>query len=95
MSALLGDGSGNMTNTGLTIVQRALLAGEDLSAATISWGRRPEPPPRLALTDRDLRLMALLYGANFLSMSHLTALGWGFSRKRAAQMRLRKSHGLA
>jgi len=81
-----------MTNTGLTIVQRALLAGEDLGAATISWGRRPEPPSRIAPTDRDLRLMAVLYGANFLSMSHLTALGWGFSCERAAQMRLKRLH---
>ena len=88
----VGADTGSMTNTGLTIVQRALLAGEDLSAGTISWGRRPQPPPRLALTDRDLRLMALLYGANFLSMSHLTALGWGFSRERAAQMRLKRLH---
>ena len=81
-----------MTITGRDLVQRAVLAGEDLSAATIQWGRRPEPPPPLALTDRDLRLMALLYGANFLSMSHLTALGWGFSRERAAQMRLKRLH---
>ena len=81
-----------MTNTGLTIVQRALLSGEDLSAGTIAWGRRPERPPRFALTDRDLRLMALLYGANFLSTSHLTALGWGFSQERAAQMRLKRLH---
>jgi hypothetical protein len=81
-----------MTNIGLTIVQRALLAGEDLSAGTIQWGRRPQRPPPLALTDRDLHLMALLHGANFLSMSHLTALGWGFSRERAAQMRLKRLH---
>jgi hypothetical protein len=81
-----------VTITGRDLVQRAVLAGEDLSAATIQWGRRPEPPPPLALTDRDLRLMALLYGANFLSMSHLTALGWGFSRERAAQMRLKRLH---
>src|ERR1035441_4050373 len=88
----VGAGTGSMTNIGLTIVQRALLAGEDLSAGTIDWGRRPERPPPLALTDRDLRLMALLHGANFLSMSHLTALGWGFSRERAAQMRLKRLH---
>jgi hypothetical protein len=81
-----------MTNIGLTIAHRALLAGEDLSAGTIAWGRRPQPPPRLALTDRDLRLMALLHGANFLSMSHLTALGWGFSSERGAQMRLKRLH---
>jgi Replication-relaxation len=87
-----GDTSEYMTNVGLTIVQRALLAGEDLSGGTINWGRRPQRPPRIALTDRDLRLMALLYGANFLSMSHLTALGWGFSRERAAQMRLKRLH---
>jgi catechol 2,3-dioxygenase-like lactoylglutathione lyase family enzyme len=51
---------------------------------------RPQPPPRLAITDRDLRLMALLHGANFLSTSHLTLLGWGPSRERAAQMRLKR-----
>jgi hypothetical protein len=88
----VGAGAKYMANIGLTIADRALLAGEDLSAATIQWGRRPEPSPRLALTDRDLRLMALLYGANFLSMSHLTVLGWGFSRERAAQMRLKRLH---
>jgi hypothetical protein len=90
--AAVGAGTGPMTNTGLTITDRALLAGEDLGAATISWGRRPQLPPRIALTDRDLCLMALLYGANFLSTSHLTALGWGFSRERAAQMRLKRLH---
>jgi hypothetical protein len=83
---------GAVTITGRDLAQRALLAGEDLSAATIQWGRRPEPSPRIALTDRDLRLMALLHGANFLSTSHLTALGWGFSRERAAQMRLKRLH---
>ncbi len=36
--------------------------------------------------------MALLHGANLLSTSHLTALGWGFSRERAAQMRLKRLH---
>ena len=91
----VGGGTLYMTNIGLTITQRALLAGEDLGAATIAWGRRPEPPPRFALTDRDLRLMALLYGANFLSTSHLTALGWAFSQERAAQMRLKRWHDAA
>jgi hypothetical protein len=81
-----------MTNIGLGIVHRALLASEDLSAATIQWGRRPQPSPPVALTDRDLRLMALLHGANFLSTSHLTVLGWGPSRERAAQMRLKRLH---
>jgi hypothetical protein len=88
----VGGGTGDMTNIGLSIARRALLAGEDLAAATISWGRRPQLPPRIALTDRDLRLMALLYGANFLSMSHLTALGWRYSLERAAQMRLKRLH---
>ena len=74
--AALGAGNEPMTDTGLTITERALLSGEDLSGGTIVWGRRPERPPRHALTDRDLHLMALLYGANFLSTSHLTALGW-------------------
>jgi hypothetical protein len=34
--------------------------------------------------------MALLHGANFLSMSQLTVLGWGPSSERAAQMRLKR-----
>jgi hypothetical protein len=88
----VGGGTGDMTNIGLGIAHRALLAGEDLGAATISWGRRPEPPPPVALTDRDLHLMALVRGANFLSTSHLTVLGWGPSRERAAQMRLKRLH---
>jgi len=81
-----------MTDIGLGIAHRALLAGEGLSAATIQWGQRPQPPPRLAITDRDLRLMALLHAANFLSMSQLVALGWGPSSERAAQMRLKRLH---
>ena len=85
-------GTGDMTNIGLGIAHRALLAGEDLSAATISWGRRAQPPPRLALTDRDLHLMALLHGANYLSTSQLAVLGWGPSHERAAQMRLKRLH---
>jgi hypothetical protein len=90
--ALNGADTEPMTNTGLTITERALLSGEDLSAGTIAWGRRPERPPQYALTDRDLYLMALLYGANFLSTSHFTALGWGSSQERAAlRSRLRPS----
>ena len=69
-----------------------LLAGEELSAGTIQWGQRPTLPPHLALTDRDLRLMALLHGANFLSTSQLVVLGWGRRRERAGQMRLKRLH---
>jgi hypothetical protein len=88
----VGGGTGYMTNIGLGIAHRALLSGEELSAGTIQWGRRKERPPRLALTDRDLRLMALLHGANFLSMSQLAVLGWDPSSERAAQMRLKRLH---
>jgi hypothetical protein len=77
---------------GFGIAHRALLSGEELSGGTIQWGRRPQPLPPLAITDRDLRLMALLHGANFLSMSQLTVLGWGPSSERAAQMRLKRLH---
>lgn len=36
--------------------------------------------------------MALLHGANFLSAGQLVVLGWGTSRERAAQMRLKRLH---
>ena len=77
-----------MTITGRDLAQRVLLAGEDLSAGTIQWGRRAKLPPPVGLTDRDLRLLATLHGANFLAQSQLVVLGWGASRERAAQMRL-------
>ena len=70
---------------------RALRAGVDLSAGTILWGRRPQLPAPVALTLRDLRLMALLHDVNYLSASQLTLLGWGRA-ERAAQERLRRLH---
>jgi hypothetical protein len=46
----------------------------------------------MCLTDRDLRLMALLLDVNYLLTSHLVMLGWGSSRTRAAQRRLKVLH---
>ena len=68
-----------------------LLAGAGLSTSAIQWGRRPQSPAPIALTLRDLRLMALLHDVNFLSASQLTMLGWG-GAERAAQERLKRLH---
>jgi hypothetical protein len=46
----------------------------------------------MCLTDRDLRLMALLLDINYLTTSQLVMLGWGSSRTRAAQKRLKVVH---
>jgi hypothetical protein len=46
----------------------------------------------MCLTDRDLRLMALLLDVNYLLTSQLVMLGWGSSRTRAAQRRLKVLH---
>lgn len=81
-----------MKMTSTTAVQhRVRLSGEGLSAGTVQWGRRAHPPPAIGLTDRDLRLMALLYDVNYLSSSQLVMLGWGAS-ERAAQKRLKRLH---
>ena len=64
------------------LAQRMVLSGEGLSAGTVQWGNREGSPPAVRLTDRDLRLMALLYDVNFLSASQLLMLGWGDSGER-------------
>jgi hypothetical protein len=46
----------------------------------------------MCLTDRDLHLMALLLDVNYLLTSQLVMLGWGASRTRAAQRRLKVLH---
>jgi hypothetical protein len=45
----------------------------------------------MALTKRDLRLLALIYDVNFLSASQLIVLGWGVG-ERAGQQRLKLLH---
>jgi Replication-relaxation len=77
--------------TATPVDERMLNAGVGLSAGTIQWGQRPEQPVPVALTIRDLRLMALLHDTNYLSASQLTLLGWG-SAERAAQERLKRLH---
>ena len=79
-----------MTPT-LPVDERMLNAGVGLSAGTIQWGRRPERPAPVGLTNRDLQLMALLHDTNYLSTSQLTLLGWG-AAERAAQERLKRLH---
>ena len=46
-------------------------------AGTVQWGDHDGNPPGVWLTDRDLRLMALLCDVNFLSARQLLLLGWG------------------
>jgi hypothetical protein len=74
------------------LVQRMVLAGEGLSAGTVQWGNRERAAPAVRLTDRDLRLMALLHDVNFLSASQLLVLGWGDSGGRVGQKRLKRLH---
>ncbi len=74
------------------LAQRMVLGGEGLSARTLIWGRREGQPPILEVTDRDLRLMALLLDVNFLSASQLVMLGWGRSGERTGQARLKRLH---
>ncbi len=81
-----------MTAVAAEIGARARGSGEDLSAGTIQWGRRESPAPYVALTDRDLRLMAMLYDANYLSASQLVLLGWGRYHGRAGERRLKRLH---
>lgn len=75
------------------LAQRMVLSGERLSAGTVQWGNREGSPLTVRLTDRDLRLMALVYDVNFLSASQLLMLGWGDSVERTGQKRLKRLHG--
>jgi hypothetical protein len=75
----------------VSIAQRSARGGWALVEQTIMWGRRPVTPQRIALTSRDLRLMAALYEAGFLSASQLTLLGWG-RESDAASRRLLRLH---
>jgi len=74
------------------VADRMVLAGEDLSAGTIQWGHRDGRPPTVGLTDRDLRLMGLLYDVNFLSASQLLMLGWGDAGEHVGRRRLKRLH---
>jgi hypothetical protein len=74
------------------VVDRVVRAGEDLSLNSLRWGQRPSPAPALGMTERDLRLMARLHDVNYLSASQLVMLGWGASRMRAGQKRLKLLH---
>jgi hypothetical protein len=74
------------------VVDRVLRAGQDLSLNALQWGARRSPAPALGVTERDLRLMALLFDVNYLSASQLVLLGWGASRTRAGQKRLKLLH---
>ena len=75
-----------------SLAERAALSGQDLGLLSVQFGRRKGAAPMMCLTDRDLRLMALLYDVNYLSTSQLVMLGWGASRTRAAQKRLKVLH---
>lgn len=73
------------------IHQRVISGGDRLAEQAIIWGHRATPPKPVMLTDRDLRLMALLYDVNYLTTSQLTLLGWGHDSK-AAYRRLHLLH---
>ena len=78
--------------THLGTVEQMVLAVDDLSRSGLEWGEREEDPPGVFLTDRDLKLMALLHDVNFLSARQLLMLGWGASQRRAGQQRLKELH---
>jgi protein involved in plasmid replication-relaxation len=78
--------------SGVGIHERAMRAGDGLAEHTIIWAERAGRTRSVALTLRDLRLMALLYEVNFLSASQLMLLGWG-RQSNAASRRLRLLHG--
>ena len=75
-----------------SLAERAALSGQDLGLLSVQFGRRKGASPMMCLTDRDLRLMALLPDVNYLVTSQLVMLGWGSSRTRAAQKRLKVLH---
>jgi hypothetical protein len=74
------------------LAERAAISGQDLGLLSVQFGRCKGAPPMMCLTDRDLRLMALLLDVNYLTTSQLVMLGWGVSRVRAAQKRLKVLH---
>ena len=79
-------------STRRSLAERAALSGQGLSLASVQFGRRDGGSPTICITERDLRLMAQLLDVNYLTTSHLVILGWGDSRLRAAQKRLKVLH---
>lgn len=75
-----------------SLAERADLSGQGLSLASVQFGQRGGASPRICLTERDLRLMAQLLDVNYLMTSQLVVLGWGVSRLRAGQKRLKVLH---
>lgn len=75
-----------------SLAERAALSGQDLGLISVQFGKRKGAPPMMCLTDRDLRLMVLLLDVNYLMTSQLVLLGWGSTRTRAAQKRLKVLH---
>lgn len=76
-----------------SVAERAATAGWNLAAAGIHWGKRPPATKPVALTERDLRLLALLHDVNYLSSSQLALLGWG-GDSSCSRRRLRRLHDL-
>jgi hypothetical protein len=75
---------------GAGVAERAARAGHDLYLGTVlNQGRRATLARRVRLTQRDLRLLALLLDVRFLSTSQLVMLGFGPSGERAGQRRLK------
>lgn len=75
------------------VAERVATAGWDLGAAGIHWGKRPAAMKPVAITARDLRLLALLLDVNYLSSSQLALLGWG-GDSSCSRRRLRRLHDL-
>jgi hypothetical protein len=73
------------------LLERVETAGRRLTAASITWGARPTARPALALTDRDIDILAAVDEHRYLTTSMLALLFWG-SDSYAARRRLKKLH---
>jgi hypothetical protein len=80
------------TTARASIAERAVRSGQDLALLSVQFGARRGTEPMMCLTERDLRIMALLHDVNYLTTRQLVILGWGESRIRAAQKRLKVLH---
>lgn len=57
--------------------ERLAAAGVDLGMMAIQWGTRPDRPPSIAVTRRDLQLLRFLHDFGYASTSTLAAFFWG------------------
>ena len=81
-AARFEQGSGVSMSARSGLAERAGLSGQDLGLLSVQFGRRKGAPPMMCLTDRDLRLMALLLDVNSAACRMLPSIvgRWGSFR---------------